>query len=405
MAEDGVSSANLFSGARRVQSYREGDPGEEPRPEAGAVMVQQRSNLDYVTNATSARSHGGSHLRNEARLAAAAALTTPRTRVTLAPPPGPAPARWGWRGRLYRGTGGLLRLAPDPAELGHREAIATIRQAAWPRAVNVIVTNPKGGSGKTPTALLLAGILGHIRGGYVAAWEAAESAGSLNRRAEGDPQRGLAELLGGVGEIRSAVNLGGYTAPQTSYADVIGSVGRRPVLTAADVLATRRVLDIYYRITVTDTGTVPGHEAYLAALLTADAAVLPCLVSIDALAGVEEALTVMREVGGHVTGPGGLLSRAVVVLGHDGGPEDAHIAGTVRARLDRLGVAAVMEVPFDPAIRLGGELTLASLSERSTRAWTAAAAAVITALQSAPTEIDLVHQLQAATTATTSQPG
>lgn len=88
----------------------------------------------------------------------------------------------------------------------------------------------------------------------------------------------------------------------------------------------------------------------------------------------------------------------MVVLGHDGGPEDSHIAAELRARLEELGVAAVVEVPFDPAIRLGGSITLASLSERSTRAWTAAAAAVVEALRTARTDIDLVQQLQAATT-------
>ena len=284
-------------------------------------------------------------------------------------------------------------------ELAHRQAITTIRCATWTRSVNVIVTNPKGGSGKTPTSLILAGILGHVRGGYVAAWEAAESVGTLNQRAEGDPERGLAELLAGVADVRSAGNLGGCTAPQTSHADVIGSVAGRPVLTAHDVLAARRVLDTYYRVTVTDTGNNPGHEAYRAALHTADAAVLPCLVSIDALAGLEGVLGVMRAAGGQVSAPDGLLSRVVVVLGHDGGPEDSHIAAALRARLDELGVAAVVEVPFDPAIRLGGAITLAALSEKSTRAWTAAAAAVVEVLRSARTDIDQVQQLQAAATA------
>jgi MinD-like ATPase involved in chromosome partitioning or flagellar assembly len=314
------------------------------------------------------------------------------TGVSVAAPPGTLPARWGWRGTVRKVSGGLIKPEPGADEIAYRQGITTIRQATWTRSINIIVTNPKGGTGKTPTSLILAGILGHYRGGYVVAWEASESIGSLTRRAEGQPMRGLAELLGGVNDIRSAGNLGGYTAPQTSHSDVIGSVARRPVLSAQDVVSVRRVLDTYYRITVTDSGNNPGHEAYAAALATADAAVLPCLVSIDALAGVEEALSVM---GDDPETARGLRSRVVVVLGHDGGPEDAEISAALRRRLKELGVAAVLEVPFDPAIRLGGEISLSSLSEDSTHAWTAVAAAVVTALRTAPTDVDLVSNMQA----------
>ena len=396
-----TSLADLFSGARRAERYQEVDavaapvPSPPVRNDAPGVMVQDRPRpADRGYGRPGAAAGEASWAETPARGAPPAATSTT---VSVAPPARPRRAQWGWRGRVTRASGGLLRMAPDPAELAHRAAIDTIRRATWARAVNIVVTNPKGGSGKTPTALILAGILGHVRGGYVVVWEAAESVGTLNRRAEGEPDRGLAELLEDAGDVRSAGTLGGYTAPQTSHADVIGSVTARPILTGGDVLAARRLLDTYYRVTVTDTGNNPGHEAYLAALRTADAAVLPCLVSIDALAGLEEALAVMRADAGQVAAPDGLLSRVVVVLGHDGGPEDPHIAMALRARLQELGAAAVVEVPFDPAVRLGGEITLAALSEKSTRAWTAAAAAVVQALESAPTGTDLVRQLQTTT--------
>ena len=287
MAESDGSGAGLFSGARRAQQYQEADV--DPAETAGHVRAMELQQSVPPAPAPPVSSGGtvdGSQVSNDAGVtgepagASAAQVGAPAsTPLRIAPVVSPRPAQWGWRGRLRRGTGGLVKLAPEPAELAHRDALTTIRRATWTRAVNVIVTSPKGGVGKTPTSLLLAGILGHVRGGYVAAWEAAEAPGTLNERAEGDPTRGLAELLAGVDSVNSAGSLGGYTAPQTSHADVIGSVTGRAVLTAADVLAARRVLDTYYRITISDTGNNLDHEAYLAALHTADAAVLPCLVS------------------------------------------------------------------------------------------------------------------------------
>jgi MinD-like ATPase involved in chromosome partitioning or flagellar assembly len=392
MPEHDQINAELFSGARRADLYRESEGPEATSPDP-AGKAEPDAPADQPEP-------GPAAAPTQESAAAPAPVTRPalsgRTSVATQAPSEALPAQWGWRARVRKSTAGLVKLAPDEEELAHRRAITTIRQATWTRSVNVLVTNPKGGTGKTPTSLILAGILGDVRGGYVVAWEAAESIGSLSARAEGDPARGLAELLDSVGEIRSAGNIGGYTAPQTSHADVIGSITERPILDAGDIVAVRKVLDTYYRITVTDTGNNPGHPAFLAALRTADAAVLPCLVSIDALTGVEQALAVITR-----DGTGGLASRVVVVLGHDGGPEDREIAVALRQRLEELGVAAVLEVPFDPAIRAGGEITLSALSEASKRAWTAVAAAVAQSLRTAPTSTDLVHELEAASHAAT----
>jgi hypothetical protein len=151
----------------------------------------------------------------------------------------PAVAVKGMRGALSR-IG--IRMAPGAAEAAELDAKAArlhaeqiIRQATWTRAVSVLVANPKGGTGKTPTALLLGGVLAAVRGGSVAIMEVSDDRGALTFRAEGNPPRGIGELVRDVAGIRTAGQLAGYTAPQTSFASVIGTTGRRERLTRENV--------------------------------------------------------------------------------------------------------------------------------------------------------------------------
>lgn len=383
---DRTQRVTVFEGARRVRRYAEAaevtpppPAAEVPAPEPEPLAVPEPV---WVSDPAPPPA-------SPAVPAAGWARPPSGVDAAVAAPVQVLPATWGWRGRCNRASGGLFHLKPAPAELAHRDAVATIGRATWTRAVNVVVANSKGGVGKTPTGLILGGILGHVRGGSVLVWEATDTTGTLTARAEGTPVRGLEQLVGVVEQVRSAGHLSGYTAPQTSHADVLGSVGSRWGLTGPDVLRVRRLVDTYYRITITDTGNNPVHDAYRAAVATADAVVIPCLLSGDSLAGLEEIGEVLR--GTDASTGHDLLSRVVVILGHDGGPENRTVAAAVRARLDEIGLP-VVEVPYDPIIRDGGPLTLDLLSEASSRAWTQAAATVVTALRSAPTSTDLVHQ-------------
>lgn len=381
-------TGDLFVGARRAASYDE--------PESAGLSLRddlmdqphERADQTDMTTAPDTAASTRREVRQGAAVFESHTVAQAASMATVqATPPKPPQATWGWRSQMARLTLGIVKPAATATEMTFLEDQRITRQATWTRAVNVLVTNEGGGTSKTPTCIILAGILASIRGGYVCALEATESRGYLDRRAEGTQQRGLAELLGGAGSVRSAGSVGGYVAPQTSHADVLGSVGGRAELTGEGVMTLRRVIDTYYRISITDSGNSHLHSAYLAALDTADAAVIPCLVSGKAIAGVQAALTTMRTRDGHVDGHvRGLSARTVIVLGHDGGPEDPMLAASIREGLLQLGVHAVVEVPFDPMIRGDGEITLADLSAASQVAWTSAAARVVEALVAAPEE-------------------
>ncbi|KQQ18748.1 hypothetical protein ASF48_17670 [Rathayibacter sp. Leaf299] len=294
-------------------------------------------------------------------------------------------AQKGVRGLLVKATGGLLKLAPGPVELAELEHARqtqiderTIRQATWTRAVSVLVANRKGGVGKTPTALCLGGTLAAVRGGSVAIVEVSDDPGALTFRAEGSPALGLGELLRDIDSITSAGQLAGYTAPQTSFASVIGSTGRRDRLTRDQVVAASALIDEFHNIRVMDSGNQPTSSAFHGAVETADVLVIPLLNAGDAALEALALLDELHRAGGHAED---LAKNAIIVRLTDGRPEATHVTERITRLIDRAKPAAVFEIPFDPHIAERGQITLDKLSPATAAAFTHLAAGVVDVLK------------------------
>lgn len=283
-------------------------------------------------------------------------------------------ATWkAWLARFGLPGSGAVK-APSAEETAeHAKWETIIRQTTWVRAVNIAVMTSKGGNGCTPAALIIGGILANIRGGSVAVFEATVSNGALTGRAEGNPRRGLGELLTGADLISSAGNLAGYTGPQTSYAAVIGSVGSRPQLTPSDVQTTRRVLDTYYQVTVSDMDHNLNAPSSLAAQRSADAAIVPTIADARSLSDAVATVTHLQKTAEHLfTGNVREPGPVVVVLGHSGAPEDPNVTAMALTWLQEKlrGLAWVIEAPYEPLFGGDHEVTLSKLSGPSRRAWT-----------------------------------
>ena len=63
------------------------------------------------------------------------------------------PAEWGRRGRINQTLG--MKLRAEPAEIDYRYDVELIARAVLPPWFVVMIANPKGGQGKTPTTLML----------------------------------------------------------------------------------------------------------------------------------------------------------------------------------------------------------------------------------------------------------
>jgi MinD-like ATPase involved in chromosome partitioning or flagellar assembly len=362
---DQTAGAAVFAGAARAISYIEQAPDAPP-------VLEHPTDASPLIDETIGREQQSD----------AAGRDTDLSRIL--PETDQIPASTGFRGLLVRAG---VRVGPGRAERARREEASVrirdeevIRQATWTRAVSILVANRKGGTGKTPIALLLGGILASIRGGSVAILEVSDDPGALTFRAEGTPARGLGELVRDVQQITSAGRLAGYTAPQTSFASVIGTVGHRPRLTGEDVIAVSRVVDEFYSIRVMDSGNQPSSSAFHGAVTTADALVVPVLNAGDA---VLEAVATLEEMGAAGGKAAELAERAILLRLTDGRPEHPQVRERIDRIIESMHLSQVHEIPYDRHIAERGQLTLAKLQPATAAALTAATSGVIRTLQTA----------------------
>ncbi len=281
-----------------------------------------------------------------------------------------------------------IPMKPSAAEVAARQRRAalgenqtTIRQATWTRAVSVLVANPKGGAGKTPTSLCLAGVLASLRGNVVIV-EVSDDPGKLLFRSEHErtPALGLGELVRDVDQITTAGQLAGYTAPQTTRAHVLGTPGRRAPLDGDAVGRVVAKLDEFYSIRVMDSGNQYTSSAFVAALKATDVLVIPITAGGDAATDARLLLDELRDMGGHAAD---LARSAVVVRLIDGRTEHGHVLADIERMLDLYEIEHRLTIPYDQHIADRQQITFDLLERDTQEAFTALGAVVVRQLQRA----------------------
>lgn len=274
----------------------------------------------------------------------------------------------------------FARRGPTKAQLAAQQLNAdrnTIRLASWARSVGVLVANPKGGVGKTPSALILGGVLASIRGGQTCVFEVTDDAGALAVRAEGPATAGMAELVRDVGAIRGAGQLAGYVSQQTSYAAVVGTVYDRAPLSHVDVQNVSDLLGFFYPIRVMDSGNQASSSAFHGAVNSADVLVIPVLEAIDSVNGAHQLVRFLHRYGGH---PAALAQNAIALRIDDGRTVAPDVRAYVTDALEAAGIRQVVNIPYDPHIAQRSTITLDRLRVATVDAYTRAGATVINQL-------------------------
>lgn len=269
-----------------------------------------------------------------------------------------------------KGVRALLRMRPGAAERSERMA-RDVAAASFRRPVTVVVANPKGGSGKTPITLLIAGGLGQARGGGVVAWDNNELRGNMHLRThDTNPRATVTDLLRAMPML---------TKPDVRLGDVAAYLrhqiaGQYDVLTsatttyaqieAADFQQIHRLLSRFYRVLVIDTGNNEGSSNWREALKSADVLVVPIKwKSLSCAAAVQ----MLEELDRQGPAAQDLIRHAVVAVSNGPGDVNKDVEKRLRPYFESRA-AAVVDIPTDVHIAEEGPLDHASLQPPTRRA-------------------------------------
>ncbi|TDD21850.1 chromosome partitioning protein [Kribbella turkmenica] len=268
-----------------------------------------------------------------------------------------------------RGIRSALRLRPGSAERLERIARATAA-TAFRRPVTIVVANPKGGSGKTPTTLLLAGALGQARGGGVVAWDNNELRGNMHLRTHDTNSRST------VTDMLQAMPM--LTQPDARLGDVAAYLrhqvaGQYDVLTSAtttyaqieakDFDQIHRLLSRFYKVLVIDTGNNEGSSNWREAMKAADALVIPIKwKSLSCAAAVQ----MLEELDNQGPEAQRLIRRAVIAVSNGPGDVNKEVEKQLRPYFESRA-AAVVDIPTDQHIAAEGPLDHSALQPSTRR--------------------------------------
>lgn len=290
--------------------------------------------------------------------------------ATLLRPRDPVPAK-GWRRALLKATGGSVNPGPSAQEKYHAQLVQQIRTPIRGRH-RIAVVSLKGGIGKTTTAACLGLTLAHYRGDRVVAIDANPDAGTLAERLTGDVTVTVSQLLRALPTITSYTDVSAYTY-LAGRLQVVASEQDPEMSHAFDEEQYRAVVGVlerYFNLIVTDSGTGLLHSAMAGTLALADSLVIVGAPSID---GSSRAAMTLDWLVAH--GLGDLVARSVAVV-NSVRPATRELDLDAVRRHFALRCRTVVEIPYDPHLVTGGRITSGDLRGRTAEAYLELAAAV-----------------------------
>jgi MinD-like ATPase involved in chromosome partitioning or flagellar assembly len=278
----------------------------------------------------------------------------------------------GWRKWLYLASFKLINVGESPKAL-HRDGLIATVQHPLRDCYRIAVLSLKGGVGKTTITATLGATLASIRGDRVIAVDANPDRGTLSQKVPLETPATVRHLLRDAEGIATYSDVRGYTSQSPSRLEVLASESDPAVseaFSSEDYSRTTEVLERFYSLVLTDCGTGLMHSAMAAVLAKADMLVVVSSGSVD---GARSASATLDWLDAH--GHEDMVRNSVAVI-NAVRPRSGKV--DLRKVVDHFNrrCRAVLEVPFDPHLEEGAEISLERLKPATRQALLELAAVV-----------------------------
>ncbi|WSE58740.1 MinD/ParA family protein [Mycolicibacterium sp. ND9-15] len=291
--------------------------------------------------------------------------------VALLGQPKRAPSE-GWRKWLYYASFRLINLGDGPKAVRRQTLTAQVQRPVR-GCYRIAVLSLKGGVGKTTITATLGATFASIRGDRVIAVDANPDRGTLSQKVPLETPATVRHLLRDAEGIQAYSDVRRYTSQGPSRLEVLASESDPAVseaFSSEDYTRTLEVLERFYSLILTDCGTGLMHSAMAAVLAKADTLVVISSGSVD---GARSASATLDWLDAH--GHQDMVRNSIAVI------------NAVRPRSGKVDMKkvvdhfnrrcrAVCEVPFDPHLEEGAEISLDRLRPETKGALLELAAAV-----------------------------
>jgi len=291
--------------------------------------------------------------------------------VALLGQPKRAPSQ-GWRKWLYLGSFKQINVG-ESAKVKRINSMVAQAQRPLRGCYRIALLSLKGGVGKTTITATLGATFASTRGDRVVAVDANPDRGTLSQKVPLETPATVRHLLRDAEGIAAYSDVRAYTSQGPSRLEVLASESDPAVseaFSSDDYSRTLEVLERFYSLVLTDCGTGMLHSAMSAVLENADVLIVISSGSVD---GARSAAATLDWLDAH--GHQELVRNSIAVI------------NAVRPRSGKVDLKkvfdhfsrrcrAVIQVPFDPHLEEGAEISLDRLKPETREALIELAAVV-----------------------------